>query len=199
MRTADVMSVTTLPALRAVTTRIEGALLLSLRPWHDERGFFQETFVRSKYAEAGITDDFVQDSMSFSTKGILRGLHADPRMSKLVHVLRGEVFDVIVDARCDSPTFRQWQGFTLSAENHAQLYIPAGCLHGFLALSAEVIFCYKQSAQYAPGREIGVLWNDPEIGIEWPAGVQPIVSSKDKDNITFASAFSGGLKHFDGR
>ncbi|HLI97513.1 MAG TPA: dTDP-4-dehydrorhamnose 3,5-epimerase [Candidatus Baltobacteraceae bacterium] len=171
-------------------TSIPGARIIVPRAWSDDRGFFKETYVRSKYHALGIADEFVQDSTSTSLRNVLRGLHADPEMSKLVHVLRGEVFDVIVDGRKDSPAFGRWESVRLTSANHMQLYIPAGCLHGFLVLSQDAIFCYKQSAEYAPQREIGVRWDDPSLAIEWPdLGSLPVVSAKDRGNRLFADVF----------
>jgi dTDP-4-dehydrorhamnose 3,5-epimerase len=155
----------------------------------DERGFFKETYVRSKYSALGIDDEFVQDNVSFSRRGVLRGLHADPEMAKLVQVLRGEAYDVIVDTREDSPTFGKWEGVYLRAVEHTQLYIPAGFLHGFLALTDHVIFTYKQSAEYAPDREIGVRWDDPDLAIEWPLSGTPEISPKDSRNRSFRDVF----------
>lgn len=179
--------------IERLPTKLPDAILLKLRAFGDDRGWFKESYVRSKYHALGITDDFVQDNVSFSRRGVLRGLHADPMMSKLVYVLKGEVFDVIVDARSGSPAYGSWEGIRLSAEEHTQLYIPAGFLHGFLALSDEVVFCYKQSAQYAPDREIGVRYDDAGIGIEWPLTQPPIVSEKDLRNRSFREAFGGAL------
>lgn len=145
----------------------------------DARGYFKETFSRNKYAAAGLPDEWVQDSVSRSQRNVIRGMHTDPRMAKLVQVLKGEIYDVIVDVREASPTFRQWEGFTLSEDNHHQLYVPAGFAHGFLAQSDEVIVMYKMSAHYDPAFERGVRWNDPSIGIDWPLSGEPIVSAKD--------------------
>lgn len=166
---------------------ISGALLLTPKAFADERGFFKETYSRERYRAAGVDDDFVQDNVSESRRHVLRGLHADPRMSKLVQVLVGEAYDVIVDLRKDSPTRGRWFGMTLSAGSHQQLYVPRGCLHGFLALSDRVVFLYKQSAAYDPSSEFGVVWNDPAIGIDWPlAGTAPLVSAKDAASPTTA-------------
>jgi dTDP-4-dehydrorhamnose 3,5-epimerase len=178
--------------LNCFQTKFTGALIVGSTAHADFRGAFKEIYVRSKYQALGIADEFVQDNVSYSQRGVLRGLHADPLMSKLVYVLNGEVFDVIVDARKGSATFGQWEGVYLRAQEHKQLYIPAGLLHGFLALSDDVIFCYKQSAEYAPEREIGVLWNDPDIGIEWPLTEAPIVSAKDSGNRRFREVFGDG-------
>jgi dTDP-4-dehydrorhamnose 3,5-epimerase len=169
-------------------TRIDGVLLLALVVYNDDRGFFKETFVRSRYASLGIVDEFVQDNFSFSKPSVLRGLHGDPRMSKLVQVLRGEAFDVVVDARAASPTFGQWEGFTLNESNHYQIYVPAGCLHGFLAIS-DVLLSYKQTSEYDPSSEVRVLWSDPDLGIKWPSSREPIVSDKDRENPSFRDVF----------
>src|SRR6185437_3559969 len=168
--------------LQALPTKLTGPVIIKVPTFADDRGLFKETFVLSKYAAIGITDEFVQDNVSFSSRGVLRGLHADPRMSKLVQVLRGEAFDVIVDTREDSPTFGKWEGVNLRADEHTQLYIPAGFLHGFLALTDDVVFTYKQSAEYAPEREIGVRWDDPDLAIAWPLTTAPEVSPKDSRN-----------------
>ena len=145
----------------------------------DARGYFKETYSRDKYAAAGLSDVWVQDSVSHPRRGVVRGLHADARMAKLVQCLQGEIFDVIVDLRPGSPTHKRWEGFTLSAGNHHQLYVPAGFGHGFLARSDDTLVMYKQSAQYDPAHEFGARWDDPSIGIEWPLDGPPIVSAKD--------------------
>lgn len=173
-------------ALHCAPTRIAGALLIVPAAFPDARGFFKETYAGSKYESLGISDRFVQDNVSVSRLNVVRGLHGDPQMSKLVQVLYGSAFDVIVDARRDSGTFGQWQSFELSAENHHQLYVPRGCLHGFQALADGVVFTYKQSAEYDPEREQAVLWNDPDLGIEWPAAAAAIVSEKDRRNRLFS-------------
>ncbi len=162
---------------------IAGALLLRPKAFSDDRGYFKETYSRERYREAGIADKFVQDNVSLSCRGTLRGLHGDPRMAKLVQVLAGEAYDVLVDARRDSPTYGQWYGEHLRADDHTQLYIPAGCLHGFLSLTDGTLLAYKQSALYDPSQEIGVAWNDPTLNIAWPLnGTEPLLSSKDRQN-----------------
>jgi len=177
--------------LRATAVGFAGALVIELPAYADDRGLFKETYVRTKYRSLGIDDEFVQDSVSYSGRGVLRGLHADPRMSKLVQVLHGTAFDVIADARAGSPTFGCWQGFALSADDHRQLYVPTGFLHGFVALTDDVVFSYKQGAQYDPTREIGVRWDDPVLNIEWPA-IEPLrISGKDRANLSFIEAFGG--------
>jgi len=177
------------PAMQVSRTQLKDALTVRPVAHDDPRGLFKETYVASRYRQAGIPDVFVQDSISVSRRHVLRGLHCDPQMSKLVQVLRGEAFDVIVDARRHSESFGKWQCFELSESNGLQVYVPAGFLHGFLALSDDVIFSYKQSAEYAPGREIGVIWNDPDLGVEWPLSAPPLVSPKDQRNARFTEAF----------
>lgn len=169
--------------------RIEGVLLVVPTVLGDERGYFKETYVRSTYEALGITDDFVQDNVSVSRRNVVRGLHGDPSMSKLVQVLHGEVFDVVVDGRPGSPTFGKWEAFSLSEENHRQVYIPRGCLHGFQALSGQVVLSYKQSARYDPAREVGVLWNDRALAIAWPDPAGAILSQKDRANRSFSEVF----------
>ena len=164
---------------------IEGARLILAQAFSDERGYFKEAYSRSRYALAGFHEEFVQDNVSLSVRGALRGLHADPRMAKLVQVLAGSAFDVIADLRRESPTYRRWHAVTLAAEAHTQLYIPAGCLHGFLALEDDTLLSYKQSAEYDPASEFGVAWNDPDLAIDWPLGdAQPLLSAKDAANPT---------------
>ena len=167
--------------LIATDTSIPGAKLLTLDRYSDDRGFFKETYSQKKYDALGITDAFMQDNVSLSYQNVVRGLHAAPATSKLVHVLLGEIWDVIVDARPDSPAYGTWEGFNLSDGNQAQLYIPEGCLHGFIALTERVVFLYKVSAPYDPKTEYGVRWNDPTLGIPWPLQANPIVSKKDQD------------------
>lgn len=175
--------------LNAAPTNLADARLITVPLFPDNRGRFQEGFARSKYRALGITEEFVQDNISHSTRGVLRGMHTDPRMSKLAYVVRGEVFDVIADARKDSPTFGHWEGFSLREGDGKQLYIPAGFLHGFLALSDEVIFCYKQSAEYDPQHEVGIRWDDPDLGIAWPLEGEPILSARDQANAWFRERF----------
>ncbi|HUA10110.1 MAG TPA: dTDP-4-dehydrorhamnose 3,5-epimerase [Candidatus Acidoferrales bacterium] len=147
--------------------------------YEDDRGFFKETYSEKKYHDIGITDGFVQDSVSFSSKNVIRGLHGDPQMSKLVQCLRGRIFDVLVDARKNSPTYRRWQAFYLSEHNHLQIYVPAGFAHGFLALTDDVVFSYKHGALHDPQREFSIRWNDPSIGVDWPVYGEPHLSRRD--------------------
>ncbi|MFM8443856.1 MAG: dTDP-4-dehydrorhamnose 3,5-epimerase [Methylococcus sp.] len=164
------------------TTPLAGLLLIKPDIFGDERGFFQETWNLRRYTEAGLDRHFVQDNLSYSRKGILRGLHfQNPHpQGKLVYVLQGEVYDVAVDVRADSPTFGQWYGVTLSAENHHQLFVPEGFAHGFCVTSDMALFAYKCTDFYRPRAEFSVLWNDPDIGIEWPVD-NPELSEKDRN------------------
>ena len=165
------------------STPIAGATLLRPNVHGDARGFFLETWRADRYAEAGIDQPFVQDNHSRSSRGILRGMHFQTTQpqGKLVRVTSGEVFDVIVDCRADSPSCGQWYGVTLTAENHEQLWVPPGCAHGFYALSDSADFLYKCTDYYHPGSEITLAWDDPTVGINWPIlnGTLPQVSEKD--------------------
>lgn len=159
---------------------IPGVLLIEPAVFSDERGFFMETYHARRYADCGIPDKFVQDNHSKSLRGTLRGLHyqlGSPQ-GKLVHVTSGEVFDVAVDIRKGSPWFGKWVSAILSAENKHQLYIPEGFAHGFYVTSDLAEFQYKCSDYYAPAEERSIIWNDPEIGIDWPSN-DPLVSEKD--------------------
>lgn len=147
--------------------------------FHDQRGYFKETYSTDKYAALGMTDVWVQDSVSRSKRNVIRGMHYDLRMAKLVQVLLGAIYDVIVDVREGSPTFKRWQGFELSADNHRQLYVPKGFAHGFLALSDEVVVHYKMTALYDPKHEGLLSWRDPQVAIAWPLQGEPILSPKD--------------------
>ena len=160
---------------------ITGAMLLSLPVHPDDRGYFTEAYVAARYAAAGIGEAFVQDNLSFSRRNVLRGLHGDTRpASKLVSVLAGEAYDVVADLRPGSPTRGRWCGVTLKASEHRQLYVPAGCLHGFLALRDGVLLLYKQSLAYDPACEIAVRWDDPDFAVGWPLeGAAPILSERD--------------------
>ncbi len=166
--------------IQVLATKFVDAKVFVPEVFADERGFFKETYSTAKYRALGLADEFVQDSVSYSSQNVIRGLHYDRRMSKLVQALRGRVFDVIVDLRDDSPTYLQWQGFDLSGDNHRQLYVPAGFAHGFLALDDGVVFAYKQGALYDPAHEGTVRWNDPTLHIEWPLQGEPILSPKDR-------------------
>jgi dTDP-4-dehydrorhamnose 3,5-epimerase len=175
-------------AIRTLETAFADARLFVPDVFEDDRGYFKETYSQRKYRELGLPDEFVQDSVSVSSRNVIRGLHGDPQMSKLVQVLRGKIWDVIVDARRDSPTCGTWQGFDLSEENHVQLYVPRGFLHGFIALSDRVVFSYKHSAHHDAAREFAARWNDPQLAITWPLDGEPRLSAKDLANPPFAQA-----------
>jgi dTDP-4-dehydrorhamnose 3,5-epimerase len=167
---------------------IAGALLVTPKVYTDDRGSFAEIFSSTRYVDAGIADAFVQDNLSISQRDVLRGLHGDARMSKLVQVLAGEAFDVIADVREGSPTYGRWHGTLLKASERKQIYVPKGCVHGFLALAQDVAFLYKQSALYDPASEFGIAWNDPDLAIAWPLkGRMPILSAKDAANPPLAA------------
>ncbi|MZH42337.1 MAG: dTDP-4-dehydrorhamnose 3,5-epimerase [Nitrospinae bacterium] len=169
--------------MKASETRLEGVLLIEPTVHLDSRGRFFESFRKDKYLAMGIKDEFVQENQSLSSKNVLRGLHyrVDPEQAKLVRVVKGEVFDVVVDIRKDSPTFGNWQGFNLSDANCLQLYVPVGFAHGFCVLSDEAEFLYKVTQYYSAEKEKGIMWNDPDIGIDWPVS-DPILSDKDQQN-----------------
>jgi dTDP-4-dehydrorhamnose 3,5-epimerase len=154
----------------------------------DARGFFLETYRQAEYAEAGIPGPFVQDNVSRSRRGVLRGLHFQhPHgQGKLVQVLEGEVFDVAVDVRQDSPTFGRWVGRTLSSETKQQLYIPPGFAHGFVVTSDEALFSYKCTDYYNPASERTLLWNDPGVGVVWPM-TSVLISAKDGEGSTLVT------------
>ena len=166
--------------MQVFPTRLPDVLLIEPRVFIDTRGFFMETWQLERYRKADIPGPFVQDNFSFSTQGVLRGLHYQLRhpQGKLVYVLHGEVFDVAVDIRNGSPTFGHWTGEILSAENHRQLYLPPGFAHGFCVLSKTAQLVYKCTQLYAPEDEYGLRWNDPSLGIDWPIS-QPLLSAKD--------------------
>lgn len=169
--------------MKVTPTAIPDVLVIEPRVFGDARGFFFESFNRKAFHEAtGLDMDFVQDNHSRSGKGVLRGLHYQVQQpqGKLVRVVRGAVFDVAVDIRKDSPTFGRWVGTELSEDNHRQLWIPPGFAHGFLVLSDSADFLYKTTDYYAPQHERCIAWNDPRIAVEWPAGVQPLLSVKDQ-------------------
>lgn len=166
--------------MKVIETDLPGVVILEPRVFGDRRGFFMESYSRQRYAEAGIEAEFVQDNMSRSTKNVLRGLHLQHPVGqgKLVQVVEGEVFDVAVDVRVGSPTFGRWTGVSLSADNHRQLYVPVGFAHGFAVVSDSALFAYKCTDYYSPQTELGVRWDDSEIGIDWPIA-DPTVSDKD--------------------
>jgi dTDP-4-dehydrorhamnose 3,5-epimerase len=158
---------------------LSGLLIIEPRLFSDNRGYFYESFQQSRYLEAGIPP-FVQDNISNSRQHSLRGMHfQNPTpQGKLVWVARGTVWDVMLDIRRSSPTFKQWHAITLTAEQPTQIYIPPGFAHGFVTLSDDAVFCYKCTDYYNPQDERGIIWNDPEININWPIK-NPILSPKD--------------------
>lgn len=178
-----------------IETSIEGVIVVDVKSYGDDRGYFVETYKKPDFVTGGIDVDFVQDNQSSSIKGVLRGLHfqINHPQSKLVRVVSGEVFDVAVDLREGSPTYGKWEGVILSAENKRQFFIPRGFAHGFLVLSDTAEFCYKCDDTYHPNDEGGLMWNDPAIGIEWPAlqgdgefdETKVILSEKDKRQAGF--------------
>jgi dTDP-4-dehydrorhamnose 3,5-epimerase len=163
-------------------TRIKGVYIIDVKTYGDNRGYFMETYKESDFKEAGLDYNFVQDNQSSSRKGVLRGLHFQKThpQAKLVRVLKGEVFDVAVDLRKNSPTYGQWVGVILSEENKRQFMIPRGFAHGFVVMSDYAEFAYKCDDLYHPEDEGGIMWNDPAIGIEWPEVGELILSEKDK-------------------
>lgn len=166
--------------MRIIETPVEGVLVIEPDVFRDPRGSFLEIFHAPRYAQAGIRGPFVQDNLSWSTRGILRGLHYQLTrpQGKLVMAIMGTVFDVVVDIRRGSPTFGQWYGTELSADNLRQLYIPPGCAHGFCVVSEEAGFLYKCTDYYAPADERGIIWNDPTLSVTWPV-TAPTLSAKD--------------------
>jgi dTDP-4-dehydrorhamnose 3,5-epimerase len=164
------------------TTAFQEALIIEPDAFRDKRGYFMETYHKDKYEHLGIGKHFVQDNVSYSVRGTLRGLHYQHPHSqaKLVQVIKGEIFDVILDIRRGSPNFGRWTGITLSDENNRQFYVPEGFAHGFCVLSDTALVLYKCSDFYAPESERGVLWSDPDIGIEWPIA-DPLLSNKDSE------------------
>lgn len=169
--------------MRRIETRLSGVAIIEPKVAGDQRGFFVETWREDRFAELGIPARFVQDNWSRSSKGVLRGLHwqLGRPQGKLVRVVTGAVFDVVVDVRRGSPTFGRWIGEVLSEENKRALYVPAGFAHGFLVLSEICDFVYRCTDYYAPAEERGIAWNDPGLAIAWPlAGAQPMLSEKDR-------------------
>ena len=169
--------------MNIVKTALPDVLIVEPKVFGDDRGFFFESFnLRLFQAETGLSPTFVQDNHSRSAKNVLRGLHYQIKQpqGKLVRVVAGEVFDVAVDIRKSSPSFGKWAGTVISAENKRQLWIPAGFAHGFLVLSESADFLYKTTDYYAPEHERNILWNDPDVGIDWPLEGKPILAAKDR-------------------
>jgi dTDP-4-dehydrorhamnose 3,5-epimerase len=185
--------------MKVIETPLAGLLIIEPKVFGDERGFFLETWSRQRYQEIGINVDFVQDNLSFSRRGVLRGLHfQNPQpQGKLVYVLQGEVFDVAVDIRKGSPTFGRWHGVVLSDENKRQFWVPAGFAHGFCVTSESALFTYKCTELYAPQHERSIRWNDPSLAIDWPI-TEPQVSDKDRLAPRLADIDPAHLYAFDG-
>ncbi len=186
--------------MNVIETKLPGVLIFEPSAFGDERGFFMETWRKERYEAAGITEDFVQDNLSFSSKGVLRGLHYQlpHAQGKLVSVVQGEVFDVAVDIRQGSPTFGQWVGVSLSGENHRQFWVPPGFAHGFCVTSATAYFTYKCTDVYTPAAEGGIPWNDPDIGVDWPL-VDVQLSDKDQIAVRLKAVPADRLPQFCGR
>ena len=177
--------------MKVTSLAIPEVVLIEPKVFGDERGFFFESFNQARFEEAiSRKIDFVQDNHSRSVKNVLRGLHYQIQQpqGKLVRVVQGEVFDVAVDLRKNSPTFGQWVGRVLSAENKCQLWIPEGFAHGFIVLSDIADFLYKTTDYYAPAHERCLLWNDPVLDIQWPPGIVPVLSAKDTRGKPFNEA-----------
>ena len=166
--------------MKIIATNFPNLTLIKPHIFGDSRGWFFESWNKGRYIEAGIGLPFVQDNISYSTKNVIRGLHYQKPFTqgKLVFVLEGEVWDVVVDLRRRSPTFGKWQGFTLTGKNKEQLYVPPGFAHGFCVISDTVLFQYKCTDIYNPASERGIMWNDPDLNIPWPTE-KPVISDKD--------------------
>ena len=174
-------------SFKALPTRLEGVVLVEPTVHGDERGFFVETFRQSELADLGIDAEFVQDNHSRSGAKVLRGLHRQAGQAKLVRCPSGRIWDVAVDLRPESPTYKQWEGYELDETSHHQLFIPDGFGHGFCVLSDSADVLYRVSSYYDPELETGIAWNDPEIGIEWPIS-EPVLSERDSSAPTLADA-----------
>ncbi len=186
--------------IKVEAVSLREVLLIKPRKFDDQRGYFLETFRRDSYKECGVDQEFVQENASFSHQNVLRGLHfqwPNPQ-AKLVSVLHGKIFDIAVDIRFDSPSFGEWFGVELSAENGWQLYIPEGFAHGFCALSEGAVLNYKCSRYYSPNDEKTLLWNDPAIGIQWPVS-KPQLSSKDLSGLLLSQFNNQDLPGYHGK
>lgn len=170
--------------MQVIDTKIPDVKIIEPKVFGDERGFFYESFSQERYQKlVNINRPFVQDNISRSSRGVLRGLHYQQQQTqgKLVSVLRGNVLDIAVDVRTGSPCFGQWVGIELSEQNKRQLWVPEGFAHGFIVLSETADFVYKCTDYYHPGSEISIIWNDPDIGVEWPKDISPKLSQKDSN------------------
>jgi dTDP-4-dehydrorhamnose 3,5-epimerase len=168
--------------MKIQTTELPGVLVIEPEIFSDARGYFLETYNAKAFEKAGISEQFVQDNQSQSRRGVLRGLHYQQEypQAKLIRVLQGEIFDVVVDIRAESSTFGKWSGFNLSGREHKMVRIPKGFAHGFYTLSETADVAYKVTEFYAPQYERVILWNDPDLAISWPLRGEPILSTKDK-------------------
>lgn len=177
-------------AIRVHPTQVAGALILEPQIFEDDRGYFLESYSERSFAEIGIRERFVQDNHSCSSRGVLRGLHYQIQkpQGKLVRVVSGEVVDVFLDLRRSSPTFGRWHSARLSEENCLLAWVPAGFAHGFYVLSEKAHVLYKTTEFYFPELERTVLWNDPELKIDWEATGEPLLSPKDRRGVAFAEA-----------
>ena len=176
--------------MNIIPTSIPDVVLLEPKVFGDERGFFYESWNKRTFAELGIAADFVQDNHSKSQQNVLRGLHyqIEHAQGKLVRVAAGAVYDVAVDLRRSSPTFGQWVGFTLSAEDKRMAWIPPGFAHGFCVTSESAEFLYKTTDYYSPAHERTLLWNDPQLAIPWPLAGEPLLAAKDRTGLPLAEA-----------
>jgi dTDP-4-dehydrorhamnose 3,5-epimerase len=186
-------------ATNAAASAPPGIVVVRPRTFSDARGYFFESYHAERYAAAGVVGPFVQDNVSLSRRGVLRGLHLQhPRaQGKLVHVLRGAVWDVAVDVRVGSPTFGRWVGEELSADNGVQLYVPPGFAHGFVVTADEALVAYKCTAYYDPASELALRWDDPDLAVAWP--VEPaVVGERDQGALSLAAALARGvLPHYE--
>lgn len=173
-----------------IPTKIPEVIIIEPKVFGDERGFFLETYRENTFIEVGIADKFVQENHSSSQKGVLRGLHYQIKQTqgKLIRAIAGEILDIAVDVRRNSATFGQWVGIILSETNKRQLWVPKGFAHGFYVLSEQAQVTYKVTDYYAPEWERSILWNDPQIGIDWQISVPPILSQKDLDGTLLKDA-----------
>lgn len=178
-------------SMQVSNLRLNGLKLIAPRVFHDERGFFFESYALEKFAEQNISLSFVQDNISYSKKGTIRALHfqSHPGQAKLVSCLKGKIWDVAVDIRPDSLTFGQWEAVILDDQDRRQLFVPVGFAHGFCVLSEEALVQYKVSAPYNPQTERSIRWNDPDLAISWPVD-NPILSERDRNNGFFKEVFA---------
>ena len=184
--------------MKVIPTELPGVLIIEPSVFGDDRGFFLEIYQRRRFAEAGITTEFVQDNLSLSMRGVLRGLHYQhpTGQAKLIQVLAGEVFDVVLDVRSGSPTIGLWQTTILTGDNKRQLFVPPGFAHGFCVMRDHTLFHYKVSDYYAPLHEVSVRWNDPDLAIPWPIP-EPTLSDKDRLGLRLRHIAAARLPPYD--